>query len=574
MKTLTTALLLTVLSAAQDKPPYKPMGAPPAPRVPAQWNRYHDTHEVTELFQKLAQTHPARCRLESLGLSYGKREMWLMTITSFDKGHPQSKPAFWIDGGIHANEIQGTEVAAYTAWMLLESYGENETITRLVDERAFYIVPMMSPDARDAHMYEPNSTHSPRSGLRPVDDDRDGFFDEDGPDDMDGDGHITQMRIADPNGRWKKHPDFPNLLVRAKPDERGEYTLLGSEGFDNDGDGRVNEDGVGYYDPNRDWAWNWQPHHVQHGAYRYPFSIFENRVVAEFVTAHPNIAGAQSYHNSGGMILYGPGAKDDRYEEADQAVYRAIGKAGEQMLPGYKYMNVAHELYEVYGGELDWFYGMNGVFAFTNELFTDFNFFRRASGEEGPFGRREELHAFNRYLLFEEGLVPWKEVKHPQYGVVEIGGVKKNWTRQPPSFLLEEECHRNMAFTLYHADQMPQVSVASIETRALAGGLTEVTATIANPKLTPTRSAVDVKRKITPPDRATIEGRNVEVVAGMVSESRFFTRPEEQKLNPRNLRIESIPGMGARHVRWIVRGAGPYTVTVTSIKGGTVSRTH
>ena len=76
-----------------------------------------------------------------------------------------------------------------------------------------------------------------RSGVRPVDDDGDGLFDEDGLDDLDADGHITQMRIADPNGDYKPHPDFPNMLVKVKPGEKGQYRLLGAEGIDNDGDG-------------------------------------------------------------------------------------------------------------------------------------------------------------------------------------------------------------------------------------------------------------------------------------------------------------------------------------------------
>ncbi len=153
---------------------------------------------------------------------------------------------------------------------------------------------MLSPDSRDAHFYEPNTTSSPRAGQRPVDDDRDGRVDEDGPDDLNNDGHITQMRRRDPNGRWKPNPDFPHAMIRVKEGEKGEYTLLGSEGIDNDGDGRVNEDGDGYYDPNRDWGWNWQPSYVQGGAYRYPFSILENRQAADFVAQHPNIAGRRA----------------------------------------------------------------------------------------------------------------------------------------------------------------------------------------------------------------------------------------------------------------------------------------
>ena len=547
---------------------YQPVGAPADPKVTVQWNRFNSYAQATEILKKLAVTFPDLCKLESLGKSYGSREMWLLKITNFKTGKETDKTAFWIDGGIHANELQAVEVPLYTAWYMLEMYGRNEFITRLLDERAFYILPMMSPDSRDAHMEKPNTTHSPRTGQRPVDDDRDGLVDEDGPDDLDGDGHITQMRVKDPNGAWKPHEEFPELLVRTKPGEKGSYTLLGQEGIDNDGDGKVNEDSDGSYDPNRDWAWGWQPGYVQSGAYRYPFSILENRMVADFIMTRPNIAGAQSYHNTGGMILRGPGAKDDRsYDSADISVYDQIARKGEMMLPGYRYIVTGVELYEVYGGLLDWFYAMQGVYCYTNELFTPFNYFRQAS-TEGFFGGSEERHRFNKYLLFDDGFVKWHEVEHPTYGKIEVGGFKKNWTRQPPSFLLEEECHRNMAFTLYHADQMPLVKVQSVEVKTLSGGLTQVTAAIENTRITPTHASVDVKNRITPQDIATLTAKDAKIITGFKSTDRYFDRFEEQKREPEAMKLRNIGGNDVVYVRWLVQGKGPFTVKVMSIKGG------
>jgi murein tripeptide amidase MpaA len=553
--------LAGVISAA-ERYPYKAMGAPSDPQVIARWDRYHDYQEATRLLKQLAHTHAEHARLKSLGKSYDGREMWLMTITSFDNGQPEQKAGFWIDGGIHANEIQGTEVALYTAWYLLEMYDQAPKVKELLDTRVFYIVPMMSPDSRDAHFHAPNTTNSPRSGQRPVDDDRDGLVDEDGPDDLNGDGQITQMRVRDPNGRWKPNPDYPNWMVRVKPGARGEYTLLGSEGYDNDGDGRVNEDGDGYYDPNRDWAWKWQPASVQRGAFRYPFSIQENRLVADCVTERPNIAGSQSYHNAGGMILRSPGAKADRVESSDLGILKAIGDRGAKLLPGYRSIDVANDLYEVFGGELDWFYYMRGVLGFTNELFTSSNFYRTTERGENM------LESVNKYLLLGEGVVAWTEVDHPQYGKVEVGGKKKNWGRQPPSFLLEEECHRNMAFTLYHADQMPQVQIQSIDVKPLAEGLQQVTAVVENKRLIPTRSAIDVKHRITPPDRVALDGKDIHVITGLISTDGLFRAPREQQRQPAEIKLTTIPGHGVVYVRWLVQGQGPYRVTLTSVKGG------
>lgn len=564
---------VATVASADDKP-YPAMGAPQAPKLSIAWNTYRDYAEATRLLENLATTFPDLCRLQSLGTSFGGRQMWLLVVTNFNDGDADRKPAMWIDGGIHANEIQAVDVVLYTAWFLAESFGKNEYVTQLLNDRTFYLLPMMSPDSRDAHFYEPNTTHSPRSGQRPVDDDRDGLLDEDGPDDLDGDGHITMMRRKDPNGRYRPHPKYPQMLVEVEPDERGEYTLLGSEGFDNDGDGKVNEDGDGYYDPNRDWGWNWQPSYVQGGAYRYPFSLMENRVVGDFIRSHENISAGQTYHNTGGMILYGPGDAADRFDPADVELFRALGARGQEMLPGYRSLNIAKDLYTVYGGQVDWMYAMCGLVPFTNELFTPFNFFRETKPGGGFFPAQEDLHRFNRLLLFGEGFVPWREVDHPQYGKIEVGGFKKSWGRQPPTFLLEEECHRNMAFTLYHADQMPKVAVPSIETTDLDNGLVQVTAIVANQRMIPTRTAWDVQKKITRPDHVTLSGPNVTVAASFWSDSPIFSESKITKREPATVRVERVPGMGAVYVRWIVRGPGPYTVTVDSRKGGTASLTR
>jgi hypothetical protein len=556
------------LLAAEPAKVYQPVGAPADPKVPAQWNRYHDYESASKLLADLAAAHPRRCRLTSLGKSHGNRDMWLLTISDFSAGAEPHRPAMWIDGGIHANEIQGPEVVLYTAWYLLENADRVAKIKALLDQRTFYLAPMLSPDSRDHHFYKPNTTHSPRSGLRPIDDDNDGLTDEDGFDDLNADGHITQMRIADPNGAHKPHDEFPNLMVRVKPGEKGVYRLLGFEGVDNDGDGRINEDGPGSYDPNRDFAWNWQPGYVQNGAFRYPFSLRENRAIADFILAHANIAAAQSYHNAGGMILRGPGVKEDSYSQQDLQIFEAIGRKGELMLPGYKYLTIHSDLYTTYGVEVDWLYQMRGVTAFTNELWTAFNYFRKASDTPGYFGSDEDAHTFNRYLLLDDGFTPWKPVDHPHLGRIEVGGFKKNWIRQPPSFLLEEECHRNMAFSLHHADQMPLVRIQSATIQPLDGGLRQVTAIIENQRLIPTRLRVDVQHKITLPDRVSIAAPSAKVIAALIDEEPFFRTPREQKLDPATVKLDAVGGHDVVYVRWLIAGDGPVEVRIDSVKGG------
>jgi hypothetical protein len=548
---------------------FRAAGSPENPKVPIAWNRYYNHDGITEICKKIAAAYPDLAKLSSIGKSYQGREMWVLTITDFKKGKPEEKPGFYLDGNIHSNEIQGTEMALYTAWYLTETYKDIAFIKELLADRIFYIVPTINPDARDNYMKAPNNPNSPRSGMIPVDNDRDNKINEDGFDDLDGNNHITQMIRKSPTGRYRKDPSDPRKLVMVNTDEIGEYEILGYEGIDNDGDGRVNEDGEGFYDPNRDWGWKWQPNPIQSGAYKYPFSLPENRNVRDFVMAHPNIAGSQSFHNSGGMILRGPGAEEDlsTYNAEDVRIYDAIGKKGETLIPGYRYLTVYKDLYSVFGGELDWFYGSRGVYTFTNELFTSYLYFNKQSSRgEG----QEQTYDFNNDLLFGDAIVPWKEFNHPQYGIIEVGGFKKNFTRADPGFILESDAHRNMAFCLYHAYHMPKLSVESITEKSLGSGLTEVTAVIKNERLMPTHASQDLKYKIERPDYISIEG--AKVITGVVVENADLNITREQKNNPAVLEVKNIPGLSTVTVRWIVSGGKNYIIKVDSRKGGVVSK--
>ncbi|MBS9524246.1 peptidase M14 [Litoribacter alkaliphilus] len=546
---------------------FRAIGTPHQPKVEVAWNRYYTYEGINEVMRKIADAHPDLARMESIGKSYEGRDIYLLTVSDFKTGDPDRKPAMYIDGNIHSNEIQGAEFSLYTAWYLTEMFDDLDFIKELLQDKTFYIVPTINPDARNNYMLEANTAHSPRSGMIVLDNDGDGEAGEDGFDDLNEDGHITMMIRKSPTGRYIKDQRDPRKLIMVSAEEKGEYEMLGYEGIDRDGDGQVNEDGIGYYDPNRDWGWNWQPDYVQRGAYKFPFSLPENRAVMEFVMDHPNIAGAQSYHNYGGMILRGPGAEEDKdtYNREDVRIYDAIAKKGEEIIPGYRYLVVYKDMYSVFGGELDWFYGGRGVYTYSNELMTSYLYFHKNAGR----GNQDEEMAVDRYLTFGDAFVDWDEYDHPQFGKIEIGGFKKNFGRAHPGFLLEQDAHRNMAFTIYHAYHTPKLSVMDVKEKDLGRGMREITATIYNERLMPTHSSQDLKHNIERPDYVTLQGPKV--VAGMVVENEDFNKVEEQVNNPDRIAVKNIPGMEAVKVRWVVSGGGKYSIDVDSAKGGKAS---
>uniref|UniRef100_UPI0040487255 M14 family metallopeptidase n=1 Tax=Algoriphagus sp. TaxID=1872435 RepID=UPI0040487255 len=573
LKHTLTALALGALTfssfdlSAQQENYFRAIGTPHKPKVEIAWNRYYSSEGLWDWMKKIAQAHPHLAKIESIGKSVEGRDILTLTITDFSTGKDTEKPAMWIDGNIHSNEIQGGEFSLYAAWYLTEMHGDNDFVKQLLKDKTFYITPTINPDARNNFFKEPNTASSPRSGMLVLDNDGDGENGEDRMDDLDGDGHITQMIRKSSTGRFIKDPLDPRRLMQVGPDQVGEYEMLGQEGIDNDGDGQVNEDGIGYYDPNRDWGWNWQPDYIQRGALKYPFTLPENRAVMEFVMKHPNIAGAQSFHNSGGMILRGPGAEEDvnTYNREDIRIYDAIGKIGEEMIPGYRYLTVYKDLYSVFGGELDWFYGNRGIFTYSNELMVSYLYFNKQAGR----GNQEEQLKVDELLTFGDAFVNYKEFKHPQFGTVEIGGFKKTFGRAHPGFLLEQDAHRNVAFTLYHAYHTPKLSITDVKEVDLGGGLKEVTATIFNERMVPTHASQDLKHRIERPDYVTISG--AKVVAGFVVKDEDMKKYTEQIASPEKIAVANIPGMGAVKVRWIVSSTQNMSITVDSAKGGKAS---
>jgi len=538
------------------------LGASAKRKVRVEWNRYHDHAGLASVLAQLQQAFPDLTKLYSIGKSVEGRDLWCLEVTARKVGNPNRKPGMWIDGNIHGNEVQAGEVVSYTAWYLCHQYGHLPKITELLDNCVFYLVPTINPDGRDRFFHA--GSPLTRSGARPYDNDRDGLFDEDDVEDINGDGLITQMRIKDPQGRYKPHPDYPKfLMVRVKDDEKGEYTLLGWEGIDNDGDGRINEDGVGGYDGNRNWPWDWQPSYIQGGSLEYPASLPETRAIVGFVIAHPNIAAMQSYHNSGGMILRSPGRTGGNMRSQDERILAFIASRGEKILPFYRALITYRDLYTVWGGEKDWFYSARGILSFTNELWTSKNLYRTATAPSN-----EDEAFFLQHVLLDDGVVEWKPFDHPTYGKIEIGGMKKEWGRVPPSFLLEEECHRNMAFTLYHADMTPLLRISEVKIEKMADGLYKIWVTVENLRLIPTRIAQDVANHINPPDIVSLAGPKVKVLsAGRVTD-RFFQRVEAVKHRPDRVELDTISGMSAERVQFVVKGGGPFTLTVDSAKGG------
>lgn len=577
--------VLVSLSATQDFLPRKWNTR----KVDLSFNRYYDWNEVEAALRTLEKAYPNFLKLRSIGKSYQGREMWYMTINNPDTGDEMSKCAMYIDANIHGNEVQGGEIGIYTIWYLMENYAYNDYIRRLVDERVFYIFPSVNPDGRDLWLHLGGSA---RSGQVPMDDDNDGLYDEDGPEDLDGDGEVGSMFIkVEPGKGTHRLSDLGNRLVpiqkniEGKEDELGDYKYIGSEGIDNDGDGRYGEDSGGGYDPNRDWGSYWQPKYIQRGAGEYPFSWPESQHTRDFFFSHPNIAGVQAFHNSGGMILRGPGAElHGEYPRQDLMVLDEIAQKGEKIIEGYKYLRIWDDLYPVWGGFIDFTHDMLGIFSFSNELWTS----RSDLDGDGEITEEEEQF-FDKYIDMDNTAVSMHEIDHPQLGKVIIDrDTTKLSGRVPPTWLLEELCHRNMAFCLLHAYEMPLPVIKNIKAEKLNSNVYRIVVTLYNERLMPTMSQAAITNKVQRPDVLSLNG-DIKVLAAGSKQSPQITMDIPARFRRfirfgfmgdqditfidqkdlKNLKLNNgIPGKGEVEYHFLVDGKGNITAKLDCQKGG------
>jgi hypothetical protein len=582
-RTALVALTLIVgLTAVAPLEAQERRGSDPEHTLPLTWDRWLDHDEIGERLRLMERTWPEFLSLQSLGDSYGGREMWMMTINNPETGAETDKAAMLIEANVHGNEIQGAEVVLYTIWYLMENYDRIAEVRRIVDERVFHLIPSVNPDGRDYFLDETGS--GARTGHVPVDSDGDGLFDEDGPNDLNGNGVIEQIRKYTPGaGTHRTQPDDPRMMVRVHPDEVGDWVLLGQEGIDDDGDGRMNEDPVGGYDPNRNYGSDWQPNYIQGGSMNYPFELPEARAINDFMMSRPNIAGFQSFHNSGGMILRPPGmAWYGDYPAPDVRVYDEIGENGERMLPFYDYLVIWQGLYTVHGGSIDWTNDGLGIVSYSNELWNGGQYYQspllreQQQDDDSPISGQEGSLFFNDYLELGDQYVEWAPFDHPQYGPVEMGGVAKKLSgRVNPRFMSMELFHRNMAFTLYHADVMPLMSMGEPTVERVGGDVFRVRVPIRNERLIPTITVKARQNKVVRPDILSVESDVDIIAAGWVSDEHRpgpLQRIDQAELD-RILVRSGHPGRTTRIVEYLVRGSGSMTVEYSALKGGTVRTT-
>ncbi len=263
------------------------------------FTKYHNHAELTAMLQGLAKANPQLIKLESIGKTLEKRDLWMLQIAN-PAGVPLAeRPALLIAANFEADHLIGSELAVFIADYLAKNYAANPAVKQRLDSSVIYILPRVNPDGAEG-MWAPVQW-ARRTNARPYDDDNDGRVDEDGPQDLNKDGFISVMRVKDPNGVYMIDPDEPRLMKKADPKkgEKGEYALYW-EGRDQDKDGFIGEDGPGGVNINRNFMHEYPYFKTEAG--RYMVSEAETRAVLEFMIAHRQIAAILTFGESDNLI--------------------------------------------------------------------------------------------------------------------------------------------------------------------------------------------------------------------------------------------------------------------------------
>jgi len=83
------------------------------------FDRFYKHHELTELLQAFASARPELVELRELGRSHENRPIWVLVLTRKSTGLDTDKPAFWVDGNIHAAELTASTACLYWLHHLL-----------------------------------------------------------------------------------------------------------------------------------------------------------------------------------------------------------------------------------------------------------------------------------------------------------------------------------------------------------------------------------------------------------------------------------------------------------------------
>jgi len=560
------------------------------------FDKYHSPEEVGTRLESLANANPHLTKLTVLGQSGGERNLYLLRIAAQPEGsvQPDSRPAVFVSANIEGPHLVGTEAALLLIEKLITGYGSDDRMTSLLENKTVYVAPLLNPDGASKYFRSPQ--FECYTNDSPKDEDADGLTDEDGPEDLDRDGFITQMRIKDPHGEWTPDPDEPRLMQRADPQkgESGIYRII-TEGLDNDKDGQYNEDPPGGIELNRHF-----PHILEHNLNktdRWVDPAPETIAMIKFLTDHPNVTMVLNFSRENTLTnieqtgrvnektdkMKLPNNITDMLELNPDSVYTL-----RDLQDIFQEKNILPPGLQINEYEIARFLGLDLSLSIDEE---DMGFFRtvqqdyrekmKAAGlqysdikthglDKGSFIGfcyfRYGVPVFSASLwtvpehadipLKEKGLTEWKPYKHPTLGHVEIGGTLPFRRINPRPEDMATTLHFHADYYIHLITHIAELKIRDIRVTPLGDSISRVTVTFANTGWFPTCTAQGRKSHTSWPITVRLKTTKEQMI--------YAGEPFEI--------IPFIDGGKTRQMEWKIKGkrGSQVTLSATSFKVGTV----
>jgi len=253
---------------------------------------YSPPSEVNKRIMQIKQKAGSNAVTHKLTSTPGGLDLLMLEIGTDAGSDDAGNPAILVVGNMDGTRPIATEAALYLAEKVISDEKNFNDLT-------WFILPMGNPDATDRFFSE--LVYVDSRNYSPYNDDMDDQVDEDGYNDLDGNGIITRMRVKSPDGTWLPVESDSRLMRKAdyKDGEKGIYKLY-YEGIDDDKDGKYNEDGKGGININANFPHLFEFKKPETGLY--PGSATEVFELLKFSFDHPEIAMAFSFGSTNFLL--------------------------------------------------------------------------------------------------------------------------------------------------------------------------------------------------------------------------------------------------------------------------------
>ena len=460
---------------------------------------YRNFETIEKQLHALAQKHPERIKLQSVGKSAGGRSLYFVQVAGTGKVAADKRPALFVGANIAGFHNAGSEAAMHLIDTLANS--NEKKVEELLSKRTIYVAPILNPDAHNGLFAKPRQLRASNDGK--LDRDLDGLYAEDGADDLDGNGIITQMRIKDPSGDMIIDPKDPRRMIKADASkgERGTHRVF-IEGKDDDKDGVYNEDGIGGPHPDRNFPAGFPVADTSAGAW--PGVTPEAKATMDAVLSHKNIAMAVVFGPANQLLSAPtgfdritppgatPAAEANKLEADDLKVLATLSETYKKSLDQAGLDSKRSAKQTGKGSLANWLYFHYGVQTIELDVWgapvakaavPDTNTAPAPASVANVNGNAARPSATNsaaktsdaekdliNYLTSNspESIIAWKKVKLPDGTEVEVGGIDPYAEYAPTAKVLEPALKVHTEQILGWGEKLAQLEI--LETKAVAKG--------------------------------------------------------------------------------------------------------